>query len=149
MNATRTSCPSRTPSPRDQEIFRQVKVECRRQCEVAVDLHRSPGQISRIVKRVAAWRAKQPRSRQGELSLFEQRRLSRWLAHQRAEELYAQSVRLAAEMAKPATTKRTLKGGEVEITERDQGATRLQALKTALKASQDSYKLCQDEAPPE
>src|SRR5688572_19074140 len=91
MNASR---PTAAPSPRDQDIYRQVKVECRKQCEVAAEIHRSPGQVSRIVKRVTAWRATQSRSEQGELSHDEQRRLGRWLAHERAEELYARSLRL-------------------------------------------------------
>src|SRR5688500_13478973 len=91
MNASHTTG---APSPRDQDIYRQVKVECRKQCDVAAEIGRSRGQVSRIVKRVAAWRATQTRGGQGEPSHDEQRRLGRWLAHERAEELYARSLRL-------------------------------------------------------
>ena len=85
------------PSARDQLIYRQVKVGCRRQGAVAKELGLCEGQVSRIVKRVKEWLGMQPRLERGELPHAAEQRVGRWLAIARAEELYAEARRLVEE----------------------------------------------------
>lgn len=145
----------RDPSLRDREIHRRVKVGCQRQCQVATDFGLSPGQVSRIVRRVQAWRGAQQPEQRGELSYAAQQRVGRWLAQERAEEMYAEARRLVEE-----TGSRSQESG-VGSQEEDRGqetedsmqqlrrlAVRMQAIKTALKAAQEVYELSQAEPPP-
>ena len=155
---TRRSC-SRAPSLRDREIHRLVKVSCKLQCDVAKEFHVCAGTVSRIVKRVQAWRsnaggglrggADAPEA-PGELSYAAERRLGRWLAQQRAEEMYGLARRLVAETEgggkEPgAGGQEPEAGGQQDLRRM---AVHLQAIKTALKAAMDAHELSQAEPPP-
>ena len=136
----------RSPSLRDREIHRQVKVGCRRQCAVAEGFGLSRGHVSRIVRRVQAWRGAQVEA-PGELSDAAQRRVGRWLALARAEERYGLARRLVEE-AEGGDRESGVGGQESEGQALRRMSVRLQAVKTALRASRESYELSQSEPPP-
>jgi hypothetical protein len=155
---SQTSSPARKPrdpSLRDREIHRRVKVGCQRQCQVAADFGLSPGQVSRIVRRVEAWRGTQQPEQHGELSYAAQQRVGRWLAQERAEEMYAEARRLVEEAGgggqeSGVGSQEEDRGQETEdsAAELRRLAVRMQAIKTALKAAQEVYELSQAEPPP-
>jgi hypothetical protein len=149
----------RPPSARDRLIYQRVKVGCRRQCAVAIEFKLCEGQVSRIVKRVQEWLGTQPREALGELPHAAEQRVSRHLAIARAEELYAEARRLVAEAGGEegrgqgsgdrGQDRGQETGDRTEAGEARRMSVRLQAIKTALKASQEAYELSQSPPPPE
>jgi len=81
------------PSQRNQDIFKQVTVDCRRQTEVAAELGLSPSRICKIVHRVRRWLAAGRVGDPNLLSALEQRRLERSLAKSRHEAVFQRSIR--------------------------------------------------------
>jgi hypothetical protein len=135
-----------------------VKVGCELQCEVAGELELHPGTVSRIVAKVHAWRGAQAPEELGEPSYAQERRVSRWLAQERVEEMYVLARRLVEEAsgdsgfgargsaeAEQETGARSQEPAQQDL--RRMGV-RLQAIKTALKAALEAHKLAESEPPP-
>jgi hypothetical protein len=148
---------SKAPSLRDRLIYRQVTVGCRLQCAVAKEFALCEGQVSRIVKRVKEWLGTQTRMERGELPHVAEQRVGRWLAIARAEEMYAEARRLVEEAGGERSGQKTEdrgqgtedRGQRTEAGDARRMSVRLQAIKTALKASQEAYELSQSPPPPE
>jgi hypothetical protein len=124
-----------------------VKVSCKTQREVAKQFKLCEGQVSRIVKRVGAWRGSAPRSVQEELSPAAEQRLGRWLARERAEEMYAEARRLVEEAK--GEEDRGQKTGDSQADRLRWANLRLQAVKAAMRAGREAYELSQEEPLPE
>jgi hypothetical protein len=146
MTKLKHSNSTKPPLALHREIHRQVKVLGRTQAAVATEFKRDKGQVSRIVKRVDRWLGGATREVQGELPDLAQRRLDRWLARERAEDLYAEARRLMAEAGQESG----VRGQESDDRDRLRWASlRVQAMKVAMRASQDLHELSEAEPLPE
>jgi len=141
------------PSPKAQEVFRRVVVNCEKQCDVAEDLKISSGRVSQHVRRVRQWLAAGSPG-DPETTAQQQQRLDRAVAKARHEAILAfamSELRRLAAIHRHATTRIEEKEGEntkVVTTYRDQ-ALSVQHLKVAQRAVIELAKLAElDPLPP-
>jgi hypothetical protein len=143
---------SAAPSPRAQEIFRRVEVNCEKQCDVAGDLKISPGRVSQHVSRVRAWLGAGSPGDAQTMAHFDQQRLERSLAKDRHTlilQMAIRELRRLAENQKHITTK-VEEGDKTKVTTtaKDQ-ALSVQHMKIAQKAITELQKLAELEPLPQ
>ncbi len=135
----------RPPSARDRFIHEEVRINCRRQCDVAKEIGVDKSRISQIVKRVENWLGGTCASQRRELEPVDRQRVERQIELARQDHLYTKFVRQCYQFEQPGVTARKReKGGVVEFVERttrDRGNLQVQALKSALRASEARAKL--------
>jgi hypothetical protein len=98
------SLPSAPPSERDLEIFAAVKVDCRRQVDVAAEFGISQSRVSQICRDVKLWRAGMGIG--AELEGRDQKVVEAWLDAQRLENLYEHTLELFRRSCQPKRRER-------------------------------------------
>ncbi len=124
--------PSRySPGERDLQIYAAVRVDARRQADVAAEFGITQGRISQIIRRVNRWRAS--RGSAGELERRDQQTVNRWLDDQRIEKLYEHTMEHYRRSCQPRWRERIVKNqhGESRTETIDHGPGNLQCLKFA------------------
>jgi hypothetical protein len=137
------------PSERDLEIYAAVRVDGRRQVDVAADFRITQGRVSQIVRRVNHWRVGQ--GLEAELERRDRKSVDRWLAHLRIEKLYEETMELYRRSCQPRRKERRGKDyrGEWSAESIDHQPGNLQCLKFAGKLLELSRQLDEDPPPPD
>jgi hypothetical protein len=119
------------PRERDLEIYAAVRVDGRRQVDVAAALGITQGRVSQIVRSVQRWRAGM--GLEAELERRDRQAVDRWLEELRIDKLYEETMELFRQSCQPRRKERRGKDhrGEWSSETIDHGPGNLQCLKLA------------------
>ena len=133
----------RPPSQRDQEIAAAVRVQGRRQVEVAAQFGLSRRRVSQICRKIEEWHANVPAWERGEADEESRPQTDRFLQRDQLTEIYGAALRAYARSEQPLVTRRSGKRGEQRWSDRSQRQQRLDtgSLRVALKAIEMQWKL--------
>src|SRR6187431_2149262 len=92
------------PSARDQEIYLAWQVHGQTQDQLAEKHKLTQCRVSQIVRKVAAWRSKADPREEGELTTRQQKRLDRWLEHERLGAIARQAIQSFHQEQRTLTT---------------------------------------------
>ena len=129
----------RRPSRRNEKIFEAVRVEGRRQIDVAVDEKMSPQRVSQIVSRVAQWKRWRDAGSDAIAAHDRHRPSADALARKRADAIYIRSIRAFDDgdegrvLVTTREREKTPAGTTIDKITRETGPNG-QYLKTALRA---------------
>ena len=139
----------RSPGERDLQIYAAVRVDGRRQVEVAAELGITQGRVSQIVSSVQRWRVGM--GWEAELERRDRRSVDRWLTQLRIEKLYEETMELFRRSREPRRTERRGKNqhGEWSSQTLDHQPGNLQCLKFAGRLLGLGRQLDQDPPPSE
>jgi len=134
------------PGERDLQIYAAVRVDGRRQVEVAAEFGISQGRVSQIVRRVNRWRVGM--GIEADLEHRDRRSVDRWLEQLRIEKLYEETMELYRRSQEPRRRERTVTGksGQTRTETIDHQPGNLQCLKLAGRLIELRRQL--DENPP-
>jgi len=141
LEAAAESLPTEPPTERDLEIFAAVKVDCRRQVDVAAQFGISQSRVSQICRDVKLWRAGMGAA--GELEARDQTAVEAWLDAQRLENLYEHTLELFRRSCQPKRRERkgTNQHGEWHDETIDHQAGNLQCLRLASRLLELRWKM--------
>ena len=136
-----------SPGERDLQIYAAVRVEGRRQVDVAAEFGITQGRVSQIVGRVNHWRLSM--GFDAELERRDRKSVDRWLAHLRIEKLYEETMELYRRSRSPRRKERRVKNqqGESSTETIDHQVGNLQCLKFAGRLLALQWELEVDERP--
>jgi hypothetical protein len=135
-----------SPSEREMEIYAAVRVNGRRQADVAAEFGITQGRVSQIVRRVNHWRAGMGIG--AEFERRDRKSVDRWLEQLRIEKLYEETMELYRRSCQPRRKERKGKDrhGEWTTESIDHQPGNLQCLKLAARLIELRRQL--DEDPP-
>ncbi len=138
--------PRQAPSERDLQVYAAVRVDGRRQVDVAAEFGLSQGRVSQIVRCVNQWRA--GLGIDAELERRDRKSVDRWLEQLRIEKLYEETMELFRRSQSPRRKERRGKShrGEWTTETLDHQPGNLQCLKLAARLIELKRQL--DEDPP-
>jgi hypothetical protein len=124
------------PGERDLQIYAAVRIDGRRQVDVAAEFGISQGRVSQIVRRVQRWRVAMAPA--AEFERRDQQQIQRWLDDQRLEKLYEEAMELYRQSCQPRRKERRGKRGQEEWSTEaiDHGPGNVQCLKLAARLIQ-------------
>ena len=96
--------PPHWPCERDLEIYAAVRVDGRRQVDVAAEFGISQGRVSQIVRSVNHWRVGM--GVEAELERRDRKSVDRWLEQLRIEKLYEETMELYRRSCQPRRKER-------------------------------------------
>ena len=133
----------RRPSQRDQDIAAAVRVQGRRQVEVAAEFGLTRRRVSQICRQIEKWHANIPSWERGEVDEEQRSQPDRILQRDQLTEIYGAALRAYARSEQPLVTVRRGKRGEQRWSDRSQRQQRLDtgSLRVALKAIEMQWKL--------
>ena len=136
----------RSPGERDLQVFAAVRVDGRRQVDVAAEFGITQGRVSQIVRRVNRWRVGMGIA--AELERRDRKSVDRWLEQLRIEKLYEETMELYRRSQQPRRKERrgTDHRGEWNTEAIDHQPGNLQCLKLAARLIELRRQL--DEDPP-
>ena len=139
----------RAPGERDLQIYAAVRVDGRRQVDVAAEFGISQGRVSQIVRRVNHWRVGM--GLEAELERRDRKSVDRWLEQLRIEKLYEETMELYRKSKEPRRRERRGKDhrGEWSSESIDHQPGNLQCLKFAGRLIELRRQLDEDLARPD
>ena len=137
------------PRERDLQIYAAVRVDGRRQVDVAAGFGITQGRVSQIVRRVNQWRVGM--GLEAELERRDRRSVDRWLEQLRIEKLYEETMELYRKSKEPRRRERRGKDhrGEWSSETLDHQPGNLQCLKFAGRLIELRRQLDEDPPPPD
>ena len=121
----------RSPSERDLQIYGAVRIDGRRQVDVAAEFEITQGRVSQIVRKVHRWRVGMGIA--AELERRDRRAVEQWLEQLRIDKLYEETMELFRRSCEPRRKERQGKDhrGEWSSESLDHQPGNLQCLKFA------------------
>ena len=138
-----------SPGERDLQIYAAVRVDGRRQVDVAAEFGITQGRVSQIVRRVNQWRVGM--GLEAELERRDRKSVDRWLEQLRIEKLYEETRELYRRSREPRRRERRGKDqrGEWSSETLDHQPGNLQCLKFAGRLIELRRQLDEDPPPPD
>ena len=135
------SLPREPPSERDMQIFAAVRVDCRRQVDVAAEFGICQSRVSQIITHVMQWRMGGGLA--AELATRDRRSVECWLDQQRLEWLYEHTLELFRQSCQPKRRERagTNQHGDWHETTTDHQTGNMQCLRLAARIIELRWKL--------
>ena len=148
LQAAAESLPGEPPTERDLQIFTAVKIDARRQVDVAAEFAISQSRVSQIIRHVSQWRL--ATSTEAGADSSERRIVDGWIDAQRLESLYEHTLALFRRTCEPKRREKkgTNQHGEWQAQTIDHPPGNLQCLRLASQLLELRWKLLEKCPPP-